>query len=168
MTNDEWIYIGSKLRKRKSDGKPDGDVYFNGSQIPAKKVRKEVSRHYTPVAIRPWVTDIGTSICLYFALPCLELTHSTGSISKSPEAISIRSPEPTTCDVNPLGILEDGFEQAVIPTTIVEGLNTHWTSSKIPRMAYLFLGPTFNNISLSGTTVPDQLHLSAAFDENIP
>lgn len=34
------------MRKRKLDGK-ESDVYFNGSKVPEKKLKKQMSRHFT-------------------------------------------------------------------------------------------------------------------------
>lgn len=34
------------MRKRKFDGK-ESDVYFNGSKVPEKKIKKQMSRHFT-------------------------------------------------------------------------------------------------------------------------
>ena len=46
MTKKEWDYALRRMRKRKLDGK-ESDVYFNGSKVPEKKIKKQMSRHYS-------------------------------------------------------------------------------------------------------------------------
>lgn len=46
MTKKEWDYTLLRMQKRKFDGK-ESDVYFNGSKVPEKKVKKQMSRHFS-------------------------------------------------------------------------------------------------------------------------
>ena len=73
MTNKEWDYILLRMRKRKFDGK-ESDVYFNGSKVPEKKIKKQMSRHFT-------LTQ--------------EQLFDTTPIPSTPEAITVATPKAT-------------------------------------------------------------------------
>lgn len=45
MTAAEWEYIGRQICVRKKNGKIS-QIFFNGSIIPAAKVKKEVARNF--------------------------------------------------------------------------------------------------------------------------
>ena len=78
------------MRKRKFDGK-ESDVYFNGSKVPEKKIKKQMSRHFT-------LTQ--------------EQMFDTTPIPSTPEAISVATPKATTdclgsfSNLSLLGLLE--------------------------------------------------------------
>lgn len=46
MTKKEWDYTLLRTQKRKFDGK-ESDVFFNGSKVLEKKVKKQMSRHFS-------------------------------------------------------------------------------------------------------------------------
>lgn len=73
MTKKEWDYTLRRVRKRKFDGK-ESDVYFNGSKVPEKKVKKQMSRNYS--------------------LSQEQLLDTT-PIPTTPEAIIVRTPQAT-------------------------------------------------------------------------
>ncbi|MCJ1342795.1 hypothetical protein MMC31_000984 [Peltigera leucophlebia] len=72
MTSKEWDYTILHIRKRKLDGK-ESDVYFNGSKVPEKKLKKQMSRHF------PLTQD------QVFDMP----------IPSTPEAITVETPKTT-------------------------------------------------------------------------
>ena len=43
-TSRDWAIVAHKVRKRKLSGK-DSAIYINGSMIPEKKAKKEISRY---------------------------------------------------------------------------------------------------------------------------
>jgi hypothetical protein len=47
LKGSEWEYAAHRIQKRKREGL-ESDIYFNGTLIPPKKVKKEVSRHSIP------------------------------------------------------------------------------------------------------------------------
>ena len=77
MTNKEWDYTLLRMRKRKFDGK-ESDVYFNGSKVPEKKLKKQMSRHF------PLTQD---------------QLFDTTPIPSTPEAITVETPKATVVSV---------------------------------------------------------------------
>ncbi|MCJ1349153.1 hypothetical protein MMC31_007389 [Peltigera leucophlebia] len=73
MTKKEWDYTLLRMRKRKFDGK-ESDVYFNGSKVPEKKVKKQMSRHFSLIQ---------------------EQFFDTAPIPSTPEAITVATPQAT-------------------------------------------------------------------------
>lgn len=73
LTNEEWNYTLLRVRKRKFDGK-ESDVYLNGRVVPDKRIKKEMSRHFT-------LTQ--------------EQLLDTVSIPSTPEAITVSTPHAT-------------------------------------------------------------------------
>ena len=73
LTNEEWNYTLLQVRKRKFDGK-ESDVYLNGRMVAEKRVKKEMSRHFT-------LTQ--------------EQSFGTVSIPSTPEAITVSTPNAT-------------------------------------------------------------------------
>ena len=73
LTNEEWNYTLLQVRKRKFDGK-ESDVYLNGRVVPEKRIKKEMSRHFT-------LTQ--------------EQFLDTVSIPSTPEAITVSTPAAT-------------------------------------------------------------------------
>ena len=62
-----------RVRKREFDGK-ESDVYFNGRKVPEKKVKKQMSRHYSLIQ---------------------EQLFDTIPIPSTPEAITVATPQVT-------------------------------------------------------------------------
>lgn len=73
LTNEEWNYTLLKVRKRKFHG-IESDVYLNGRTVPEKRIKKEMSRHFT-------LTQ--------------EQFFDTVSIPSTPEAITVSTPNAT-------------------------------------------------------------------------
>lgn len=73
MTKKEWDYALLRMRKRKLDGK-ESDVYFNGSKVSEKKVKKQKSRQFTLIQ---------------------EQFFDTTPIPSTPEAITVATPQVT-------------------------------------------------------------------------
>lgn len=94
LTNEEWDYVHVCIRKRKREEK-DSDVYFNLTKIPEKRIKKELSRRY-PISYKDFG---GISNNHWLALQeCLfKLTCYKVSIPKTPEAISVSTPDPVSC-----------------------------------------------------------------------
>ena len=79
MTKKEWDYTLHGMRKRKLEGK-ESDIYFNGSRVSEKKVKKQMSRHYSLIQ---------------------EQLLDTTPVPSIPEAIAVATPEATVdCDAS--------------------------------------------------------------------
>jgi hypothetical protein len=55
LCESEWKFIGHRIKKRKLD-KKETEVYLNDVLIKPERIKKELSRHFTPRFSEPYAT----------------------------------------------------------------------------------------------------------------
>jgi len=61
LSEQSWKNIDGRIRKRELEGK-ESEIYINGTLIPSKKLKKEISRHVRPSFVRE--RSLGNQISL--------------------------------------------------------------------------------------------------------
>ncbi|KAF8249018.1 hypothetical protein K440DRAFT_230544 [Wilcoxina mikolae CBS 423.85] len=93
LKHSDWEYIHQLLGKRKRDGKKCV-VYFDGIEIPEKKVKREMSRRFLPTLGQRWISAVtqqrveGITVCT----PTAGQSWVTAASPPSPEGITVCTP----------------------------------------------------------------------------
>jgi hypothetical protein len=88
VTEDDWIFIARRTKKRKLEGR-ESETHINGSLIPNKKVSKEISRYFLPSVERQ--QSLGNQLRLSPSR-IIQLTYRLVHTPRTPQGITIRTP----------------------------------------------------------------------------